>query len=163
MTNQAYFSTRFSLDGAGVDFALAGNKSDKDYEFRPGSGLFAVRRLLIYIEDGAAVVVETALGAVAGGVTNGFDLVYGDGLAGDFAATRTLNPQVIKTNAELLKLGHTEQSLANSIVVIIDLASVGAEVVVNGDNDEAIRVNLDDDYSGLVDFQIVAEGVIKPL
>ncbi len=161
MTNQAYFSTRFSLDGAGVNFTLAASQSDKDYEFRPASGLFAVRRITVYVEDNASID-ETEFGAIAGGVTNGFDLVYGAGLTTNFAAKRTLNPEVIKTNAELLKLGHSEVWFSNSIVGVLDFWAVDAEIIVNGDADEAIRVVLDDNYSTLVDFQIIAKGVELP-
>ncbi len=160
-------SRRFSQDGAGVTYNANGNYSGAAvyWELRPGAGLrWRVRRLLWAIEDAGTF----DSGDYGNGInlTNGVQLRHVRGTGASPTVLCNLTPDPIITNAEISRYCYD---------VRLDVYGQGNEflsarwtlakmrgdgIILDGDQDDALRFTLEDNFSALVYHGWLAQGCV---
>ncbi len=161
----ALISTRLSQDGAGVTFNANGDYSGAAvyWEIRPGSGnRQRIRRLLWTTEDAGTFDTGDYGNSIT--LTNGITLEHVRGTGASPTVLATLTPDPIITNADISRYcydvrvdsyGTGNQFLA-ARWTLAKMRDDG--IILDGNQDDALRFTLNDSFVGLVYHGWLAQG-----
>lgn len=132
----------------------------QDFLIAPGAGqVYSIQRLVVAIEDGAAIADGGVYGALGAALTNGILVAVKDASLTLFDLTDGV--PITTNHAWLARCASRVDGFGTGnglLVVTWDFAAAGAQLRLVGDDGEKLVVTLEDDFSGLVSHTFVAQG-----
>ena len=151
-------------DGTGTkNAAVDHSAAAEEYMLVPSSEIYRIRKLRIFIRDGAAFAAN-GYGAISSSpLTNGVNVKVKDS-GGD--VLDLLHGVPVKSNAHWLHHGSLDTLSPfgagdKLMAVTLDFAATGTVVRLNTHNSEYQAEGLNDDVSGLVGHYFLAEGFVE--
>lgn len=160
---ERYFSKHLSQDGADSTYSANGDYSGAAvyWELRPDSGeIMAVSRIIVYIEDSGTINLTT-YGGIAGGVTNGLDIDVVRGSGAGATKLYDVTDINVKTNGDWKQISFDTDvdGGGNGTVGVRWTFSKGlVPILLYGNENDALRITLNDSFTGLADQQFVCQG-----
>jgi hypothetical protein len=149
-------------DGSGTK-SFIGNSSGSEARIVPSAGqVLVVQRLLVHIEDAGPFNADN-YGGLAGALGTGHLIkIYRAGAA----HTDLTDGVEIQANADWGKycFDVTNQNFGagnDFLQARWTFSKSGRPITLNGDNDDSLRVLLQDDFTGLVDHSFMVQGYDK--
>ena len=143
-------------DGSGIVNANGNYTTPEIFFIQPAADeVMSIEKLIVHLTNGGALAIGS-YGALSA-LPNGIDIV----VTNEGSVSRSIVPEVIKTNGDLLHLG-PDSSLYNftaSIDAIIATLDFGEKpVILDGSQGHKIEVLLSDNLTGLTDHHFIAHG-----
>ena len=169
MPSEEYLSKLLTLNGAGASHNANGNYAvDTYWEYRPGATEeVSLHRLLIQVRDSGPFDAEK-YGNILGGLTNGVRISVVRGTGGGATLVHNVTDPLlpILSNSHWqgycfdydFKIGGAGDGFGSFRWTF---ARAGVPVRLRGSADDALRVTLEDNLTGLVEHLFVAQGVLQ--
>lgn len=157
------YSCHLTEDGAGVDDNANGDYSSATayWELRPSSTqVIAIYRMMVYILDSGTVSTST-YGAIVGGVTNGITISVVRGTGAAAALRYLVHGEAINNNGEWKQIMYDLDIDGAGLGLVTGRWTFfehGVPIILDGSKDDALRLTLSDNFSGLLVHHFTAQG-----
>jgi len=157
------FAHTLSVDGLGVTYnaAVDGSSTAVQFEFRPTSGVAIIQSLGMAMRDVQTSWTGSLYGVIAG-LTNGVDFKVVEGTGASPTTLYTLVTPNVKTNEGYTRFGRYQQHAANTswqMSAYLDIKNLcDHPLVLDSSKNQALRVTVNDNLTGLVTHWFTAYG-----